>query len=300
MAKFKMGPEAPADSVTTARLGTAANAGGRYSDTEVGKLVKLAGDSRYAMGAAGDPIDGVILAIDPALQDGYTMGTVLRGGRVDAICDGLQATPGTGTIAVGDRVVTGTVVAVGTALTDATGPKVCKATGAALAEIVATAGVSTLAIPITLATIAADVVTNYTPGYAFKLLGVDFVTTTVASTADKAATLNLEIGSTNVTGGTVALTTAACDTLGEIVAGSAITAANTGTASDTISVEATGITAFAEGAGVLLIKIQNMDTYNSLANVAAVVDTMDINARWKVVSLGNAGAVGDTCVIEKL
>ena len=41
--------------------------------------------------------------------------------------DGLQATPGTGAIALGDYVVCGTVVAKGTSLAGAY-PKVCKAT----------------------------------------------------------------------------------------------------------------------------------------------------------------------------
>jgi len=43
-------------------------------------------------------------------------------------CDGIQATVGTGTIAVGDLVVAGTVVAKGTALGALETPKVCKAT----------------------------------------------------------------------------------------------------------------------------------------------------------------------------
>lgn len=164
-----------------------------------------------------------------------------------------------------------------TALTDSTGGSVANAT------LANTAGVSTLSIPLTLASIAdGDMVTGYTPGYKFKILAVDFVTTTVASTADKLSTLNVEIGTTNLTGGTVALTTASCDTRGEITAGSSVTAANTGTASDTISVEAASTTAFVEGSGVLLIKIQNMDVQDNAAKTAELANEL----RASLVALG--------------
>lgn len=143
-------------------------------------------------------------------------------------------------------------------------------TGTAGTTFAAGAGCMTISIPIVLATIPnGDVLTNYTPGYAFKILSVTAAVTTAASTADKLATLNLEIGSTNVTGGEVALTTASCNTLGKLTAGAAITAANTGTATDTISIEGSSVTAFVEGSIVLLIKIQNMDTANAIASLIA-------------------------------
>jgi hypothetical protein len=120
-------------------------------------------------------------------------------------------------------------------------------------------GISIITIPITLAQItgAGDVLTNFTPGFAGKILRVAFAVSTVVTTAAKAVTLNLEIGTTNVTGGAVALTSANCTPLGAVVAGSAITAANAFTASDTISVEAASVTAFSEGAGYLLITVSS-------------------------------------------
>lgn len=128
MAKFKMGVDVnPTSNIIVARLtqdGTKAN---HLVDNDKGKLVKLAADSEYQLAAAGDQIEGCVVALEPATQDGYTIGSVKTNDRMVAICDGLQATPGTGTIALGDYVVTGTVVAAGTALTTA-GPKVCKAT----------------------------------------------------------------------------------------------------------------------------------------------------------------------------
>lgn len=115
---------------------------------------------------------------------------------------------------------------------------------------------SFIAIPLTLSNIsAADMVTSFVPGFAGRILKVCYVAGVVASTASKAASLNLEIGSTDVTGGVVALTTANCNTKGATVEGSAITANNVFSETDSISVEASSVTAFVEGSGVLLIHL---------------------------------------------
>lgn len=135
MAKFKMGVTVPAGASHTARIGSAADAGGRVTDAEVGKLVKLAGDSQYNMVAAGDAIEGRMEALEPATADGWSIGSVQTAGRMSCVCDGLQATPGTGTIGVGDLVVAGTVVAKGTALGEIEAPRVTKATSQAVALI---------------------------------------------------------------------------------------------------------------------------------------------------------------------
>lgn len=130
--------------------------------------------------------------------------------------------------------------------------------------IAANAGVSILSFPIPLASVAnGDVVTEYTPGFAFEIVDVTWVQGKPVTTGSKLATLNLEIGSTNLTGGVVSLTSAACTPMGAKVAGTAITAGYTGTATDTISVEASAVTAFVEGDGVLLVKIRNLDTVNA-------------------------------------
>lgn len=119
-------PTMPLGDVTAARLGAGNTANDRFSDVDVGKIVKLAGESRYDLAAAGDKIEGLITAVESATSNGYSVGGVVSTKKVFATADGLQATPGTGTIAVGDYVVTGTVVAKGTAM--AGFPKVCKAT----------------------------------------------------------------------------------------------------------------------------------------------------------------------------
>lgn len=111
-----------------ARVAAGTGSSNAYGDTEVGKFVKLAAESRYALCAAGDPIEGHITAIEPARVDDYSIGSVRRHSRKYVTFDGLQATPGTGSIAVGDYVVCGTVVAKGTALTAGVPAKVCKAT----------------------------------------------------------------------------------------------------------------------------------------------------------------------------
>lgn len=136
MAKFQMKERIPTVA-KTARLaeGTdAANATpatlvtNNHSGAEVGKIVKVLGESRYGLAAAGNQIEGFIASTEPATADGFTIGSVTGtvGDYKEVTFDGLQATPGTGTVAIGDRVVAGTVVAKGTALTAPV--KVTKAT----------------------------------------------------------------------------------------------------------------------------------------------------------------------------
>lgn len=156
-------------------------------------------------------------------------------------------------------------------------------TGSAGTTLAAGVGVYILLLPIALAGVAdGDVLTAFTLGHKFKILGVDFAVTTPVTTADKLSTLNLEIGSTDLTGGAVALTSANCTPLGAVVAGSAVTGANTGAAGDTISVEASSTTAFAEGAGVLIVRVQNMDTADAVASLANLANGL----RTAAVNLG--------------
>lgn len=143
-------------------------------------------------------------------------------------------------------------------------------TGTAGTTLAAGVGVYQFVLPINLASVAnGDVLTNVVFGHKFKVLKETFAVTVPVTTGSKAATLNSEIGTTNVTGSAVALTSANCTPLGALVAGGAITAANTGSATDTFSVEAASVTAFAEGAGVYIAEIQNMDTADAFASLAA-------------------------------
>ena len=125
MAKFQM-KELLGTEPITARLGAGTGSANYVTDVEIGKLVKLVGDSQYNLCAAGDQIEGVITAVEAYTADDYSIGSVNPEGRKRVTLDGIQATPGTGVCAVGDFVVAGSVVAKGTALS---GPvKVCKAT----------------------------------------------------------------------------------------------------------------------------------------------------------------------------
>lgn len=149
--------------------------------------------------------------------------------------------------------------------------------------IAATVGIQTVAIPIQLAamtTSAADLLTNYTPGYAFELLSLEFITTTIGTGTSASQVLNLEIGTTNVTGGALTLLLADTATLGKKTAATAITAANIGTASDTISIEvAASGTVFTAGAGFLLLKLRNMDTVNAVKSLSDKIEELLVGLR---------------------
>lgn len=125
MAKFQMKELVGLEPIT-ARLGAGTGAANHVTDVEIGKTVKMVGDSRYDLTAAGDQIEGFITSVESYTADNYSIGSVQVTGRKRVTLDGLQATPGTGTIAVGDFVVAGTAVAKATALS--TPAKVCKAT----------------------------------------------------------------------------------------------------------------------------------------------------------------------------
>lgn len=126
--KFNIVETIYSEKVKTVRLGTT-GVGNQYSHEEVGKAVKLSGESAYVLCAAGDAIEGIVNSSNLADQgtvDGYAIGGIISTGYKSVTFDGLQATPGTGVVAIGDYVVTGTVVAKGTALTGQL--KVTKAT----------------------------------------------------------------------------------------------------------------------------------------------------------------------------
>lgn len=155
-------------------------------------------------------------------------------------------------------------------LTDSTG-------GTAATVLNAGVGISTYTHPLTslatgLSTAAIDILTGWVPGYAFKILDFTF-TTTVAGTGSSASqTFNIEIGSTDLTGGSLVLTLASQSTIGVVTSATAITAANTGSATAAISIEmAASGTVFTAGAGYFTIKIQNMDTVNAVSSLATRV-----------------------------
>jgi hypothetical protein len=125
----KLTPTVPYPNAQTVMLGAGSGAANNLSSVDTDKPVKLVADSRYDLCAVGDEIEGTIVAVEQATQAGFSIGGVAKyksGQMMFATADGLQGTPGTGALAVGNIVVAGTAVAKGTALT--TYPKVCVAT----------------------------------------------------------------------------------------------------------------------------------------------------------------------------
>lgn len=98
-----------------------------------------------------------------------------------------------------------------------------------------------------------DMITNWTPGFAGTLVKLQSIACTPATTGGKASTLNLEIGTTNVTAGTLPMTSTTLGTKGLVTDGAAITGASTFGSTDTISLEAASTTAFIEGTCTILI-----------------------------------------------
>lgn len=224
--------------------------GGQY------KAVKVDSSGNIVACGAGESGIGVL----QDKPDTGQMGLVWMYGVTKAYCGGTVSkgdavTPdasGKFVVAGGGDAIWGTAIQGGTSTTLAT---IALATRGSVSGT-SRAGGSIVSIPINLATVAnGDVVTNFTPGFVGSIAAVQFVVTTAVTTAAKAATLNVEINTTNVTGGVVSLTSANCTPLGATVAGTAVTANNTFDANDTISIEASSVTAFVEGAGVLLISL---------------------------------------------
>jgi hypothetical protein len=278
-------------------IGTnAADKIGFYGVTPVVKPANT-NTSREALEALGllatggaDPADVFDLTQDNTLGDGVDMalgtttGTKI-GTATNQKLGFYNATP-----------ITQRANANGTALTDNTGGGTSDATladgftsgdaltdnstGSAGTTIAAGVGVNTVTIPLTslatgLSTSAIDLLTNYTPGYRFKILGFSFVTTVAGTGTSASQVFNLEIGTTNLTGGVLTLALADTDTIGKVKAATAITAANVGTSTDTISIEmAASGTVFTAGAGYFVLTIQNMDTADAVASLSARANTL--------------------------
>jgi len=119
-------PTVPMAAAKTVRLGAGNSPAQNLTDLEVGKIVRLVAESRYDLATVGQEIEGFINSIDGGTSGGFTIGGIYSEGRAYVLADGLQATPGTGVLAIGSVVVAGTVTALGTAL--ASFPRVCVAT----------------------------------------------------------------------------------------------------------------------------------------------------------------------------
>ena len=136
MAKFLITPTTQNQITVTARLGANALAT-RANDNDVGKGVKLVGDSNYGLLSAADAIEGVITSVETGVYDGYSLGGVQTKGYLNATAYGLQATPGTGAITVGQYVLAAAPAAIQVAETLSTTMRVVSATNQATAATAA-------------------------------------------------------------------------------------------------------------------------------------------------------------------
>jgi len=122
-------------------------------------------------------------------------------------------------------------------------------------------GKSIFCLGCDLASIAdGDILTDWTPGYAGKIVGFSAAVETAATTGSKASTLHPEIGSTPTTGGEIALTSANMTPKGKTVDASAITADNEFGDTDTISIVAASTTTFIEGRVSLVLVLEETVT----------------------------------------
>jgi hypothetical protein len=117
----------------------------------------------------------------------------------------------------------------------------------------------------TLSTLTDAAQFHWTPGYKGRLTKVTWVTHTPASTASKLSTITPSIDGTNVTGGVLALTTAAANTRDKELAATAITANNAFTATGKITLTASATTAFVEGSGEIQLEVVNDELLETVA-----------------------------------
>lgn len=156
--------------------------------------------------------------------------------------------------------------------------------GADNAAAAAGIGVYDLTIPVpanmsTLSTGGVDIATGIVLGHKFKILSWEFITTLAGTGSGASLVCNLEIGTTDVgtSPSTCTVALAGTNTIGKRTAGTAVSGANTGTASDALSVEvAGGGTAFTAGSGYFVVKVQNMDTADFVAALLAKLKSANL------------------------
>lgn len=116
----------------------------------------------------------------------------------------------------------------------------------------------------------------YTFGYRFKILSWSWVSSVLLVGGGGSRVFNMLINATQV--GTVPSTVTVVvgsGAVGTIIAGTAVSGAQTGGQSDTFSIQvANGGTAFSAGSGYFLVQVQNLDTVNALSTVTGLTNTI--------------------------
>lgn len=171
--------------------------------------------------------------------------------------EGLAVAAGAGVTPTGTQAPL--AAALPTAFTDNSG-------GTPSNTIAAGVGIYQVAFFINAADIAnGDLLTNYVPGHNFKILKVDARCAKPVTTGAKSSSINMEIGTTNLTGGVIALNGTYAQ--GAAQDGTAVTANNVGSETDSFSIEASATTAFIEGGFWIIVSLANLDSVNAVASL---------------------------------
>jgi hypothetical protein len=159
-------------------------------------------------------------------------------------------------------------------ITDSTG-------GTASQTLSATTSTYNIVIPISLLSQLANAQAySIIPGFSGVLNSLAFRVGNPATTGSKAATMQAQVNGSSLTGGVIGLTSANCTPTGATVAGSAITAGTqTFTASQTIGVLLSSVTAFVEGNGWLELNVTDTDLNNTIASLAAKINQLSAQSR---------------------
>ena len=109
--KFRFEETIHSHNIYTARLG-GKTAGTRLTKKDIGKALKLSGDSAFVLAAAGDPIEAFVTSVetDQGLMDGYHIGGTCAVGLKNATVVGAA-------LVIGDYVNAAAQPAIGTKLT---------------------------------------------------------------------------------------------------------------------------------------------------------------------------------------
>jgi len=197
------------------------------------------------------------------LSDGNPDGTVLGQSATDLISF-FNATP-----------IVQRSGAAQTAITDSSG-----GTGTTIS---ANAFKETVVIPIPLLSNLANSQTwKIALPFAFTVTAATLRAGLPVTTGSKAATLTVGINGTPVTGGVISATSAGLATTGVKMDATAITAANVGTAGQTLEFAVSSVTAFTEGNGYVEFTVTN----NDKANNAKAQATLANELRASLVAFG--------------
>jgi hypothetical protein len=138
-------------------------------------------------------------------------------------------------------------------------------------------GIYTLAFYVNLidiSTSAATILNTYLIGHRFKILALSFALEKAATTAAKAVTITPGIGGVAITGGVLSLTSANCTPIGTIISGTTVTGNNVGTSAQAFLLVTSANTAFVEGSGWIIVRIQNLDSADAFATLSAKVNSL--------------------------